>query len=679
MAGSLLPEPKQQFLNDIGAPLFAGKIFTYEAGTLTPKATYQDQALTIANMNPVIANARGEVVMYGSGSYRIVLQDLFGSTIYDRDNVETADAATLLFKGELALPSGAGLIGWKQAFPSAKNRTVDSKLQDEVHFFDFITEAQRQEIISGATSTGFGALIQAAIDSVCPMIGTGLNAGHLIFDQRYPIRVDTPLNITNSRAPGTRSRDFFRMSGFNFIAETGDGNCVMELTGSQWLCIDGLIMAGQSNRSTVGIMQALSQALPQTQNQEIAVQIFLHDDKDANGGLGTVGLWNFGSEETTYDSIYIQANTPLFCTAYSNSPNLAVDMPTSFQAPLAVSHSCGVNTFTGETFLVSLGRHFPSLITEDVNSMSFENVYMSNVGEGGGNTDAWWVYGGYQGGTMNGTIEQHSCLVRVQGSISGLKGRFTFGAIHVPAWHRIELVRGGQGNIISSEINLQDNSSTARPLFKNQYAANEQVSCHLNNVEIFCNTTPQYLFIPENVLWNKNTGNLAVSGMYSNGDPYSYAIKSNGEWSMAIRKTTVFTPGSVAAVPIFRFVGPSAPSNANSLSATVRITGMAATYGPTTGSSAMRYMDVSVPIILSNVGAAGVGTVSVINQNGVEQSVSAFTITGLNVTNSVDGPDVVFNLLVGQTGSAPEPVEFHGNVEMLWSGNESRAPSLMPV
>lgn len=91
MAGSLLPEPKQQFLNDIGVPLFGGQVFTYAAGTLTPKATYQDQDLTIANTNPVTANARGEVVMYGSGNYRIILKDLFGSTIYDQDNINVND------------------------------------------------------------------------------------------------------------------------------------------------------------------------------------------------------------------------------------------------------------------------------------------------------------------------------------------------------------------------------------------------------------------------------------------------------------------------------------------------------------------------------------------------------------------------------------------------------------
>jgi len=102
MAGSLLPEPKQQFFNDIGEPLFGGQIFTYAAGTLTPKATYQDEALATLNQNPVPINARGEVVMYGNGSYRVILKDSFGNTIYDRDDITISD---------LSASNGSEMIG----------------------------------------------------------------------------------------------------------------------------------------------------------------------------------------------------------------------------------------------------------------------------------------------------------------------------------------------------------------------------------------------------------------------------------------------------------------------------------------------------------------------------------------------------------------------------------------
>lgn len=91
MAGSLLPQPKQTFQDNTGNPLAGGKIYTYAAGTLTPKDTYQDAGLTVANTNPVIANSRGEVVMYGSGQYRVILKDAQDNTIWDRDNIGGID------------------------------------------------------------------------------------------------------------------------------------------------------------------------------------------------------------------------------------------------------------------------------------------------------------------------------------------------------------------------------------------------------------------------------------------------------------------------------------------------------------------------------------------------------------------------------------------------------------
>jgi len=158
MAGSLLPEPKQQFLNDIGDPLFAGQIFTYAAGTLTPKATYQDQALTILNTNPVVANARGEVVMYGSGTYRIILKDLSGNTIYDRDNIETPNLASETYAASLALPSGSSKVGFESNYAaSPSTQTVEDVLDREINLANY----------SGYDPTGVednASILQEAID-----------------------------------------------------------------------------------------------------------------------------------------------------------------------------------------------------------------------------------------------------------------------------------------------------------------------------------------------------------------------------------------------------------------------------------------------------------------------------------------------------------------------------------
>jgi len=87
MTQSLMQEPVQSYEDGSGNPLNAGQLFTYAAGTLTPKATYQDAAGSTPNANPIVLNARGEAVVYGSGNYRMILKDSGGATIWDRDNV----------------------------------------------------------------------------------------------------------------------------------------------------------------------------------------------------------------------------------------------------------------------------------------------------------------------------------------------------------------------------------------------------------------------------------------------------------------------------------------------------------------------------------------------------------------------------------------------------------------
>lgn len=59
-----------------GNPLSGGKLYTYEAGTTTPKATYTDASGDTANTNPVILDSNGSAdVWLGTGSYKFDLTD----------------------------------------------------------------------------------------------------------------------------------------------------------------------------------------------------------------------------------------------------------------------------------------------------------------------------------------------------------------------------------------------------------------------------------------------------------------------------------------------------------------------------------------------------------------------------------------------------------------------------
>ncbi len=137
MAGSLLPQPKQLFQDANWNPLIGGKIYTYAAGTLTPKTTYQDTALTITNPNPTVANARGEVLMYGAGAYRVILKDAAGNTIYDVDNIESSQSIVDSLRQDLGQASGSVIVGFSQAASGAVARSVQDRLRDTVSVKDF--------------------------------------------------------------------------------------------------------------------------------------------------------------------------------------------------------------------------------------------------------------------------------------------------------------------------------------------------------------------------------------------------------------------------------------------------------------------------------------------------------------------------------------------------------------
>lgn len=85
----LLPPVRARFFDANGNPLAGGKIYTYEAGTTTPLATYTDASAGTANTNPVILDANGEADIWLSNDvYKIRVDDANDVTLWTRDNIK---------------------------------------------------------------------------------------------------------------------------------------------------------------------------------------------------------------------------------------------------------------------------------------------------------------------------------------------------------------------------------------------------------------------------------------------------------------------------------------------------------------------------------------------------------------------------------------------------------------
>lgn len=80
-----------------------GTIETYQAGTLTPQATYTTAAGTTPNPTTISIPASGYVPVWGGTglSYRFIVKDGDGVTIYDQDNLSDSDSSGIILPDEV--------------------------------------------------------------------------------------------------------------------------------------------------------------------------------------------------------------------------------------------------------------------------------------------------------------------------------------------------------------------------------------------------------------------------------------------------------------------------------------------------------------------------------------------------------------------------------------------------
>lgn len=106
--GTLMPPGEQTFFDNNGLPLSAGCVFFYIPGTNSPKATYQNSGQTVANTNPVLLDSAGRAIIYGTGTYRQVVNATgpngtspcapAGTQLWDQLTAST-DSSTTIYAG----------------------------------------------------------------------------------------------------------------------------------------------------------------------------------------------------------------------------------------------------------------------------------------------------------------------------------------------------------------------------------------------------------------------------------------------------------------------------------------------------------------------------------------------------------------------------------------------------
>ena len=131
----------EQFFDNNGIPLSGGLLYTYQAGSSTPLATYTDINATTANANPIVLNSSGRLdneiwLTYGY-NYKFVLKTSAATTLGTYDNiygivgVQTAVGTTIptgmisLWYGAIgSVPTGWYLCDGSNGTPDLRDKFV---------------------------------------------------------------------------------------------------------------------------------------------------------------------------------------------------------------------------------------------------------------------------------------------------------------------------------------------------------------------------------------------------------------------------------------------------------------------------------------------------------------------------------------------------------------------------
>lgn len=284
----LLPEGKQSFTNSAGVPLVGGKLYTYDAGTSNPRATYSDAAGTVPNANPVILDARGEATVFWSGTYKVVLKDALDNTIWTVDGMSTIpDSGTAAaLQALLATAAGAGMVG------TAEGTTVQIE----------IDALQASVAANAASITALQAIDNDLLQQAAISLAAGTATTVACFGDSTMWGAD-PANLSNQVAvPSPVQVQNFVNNFFGNAALTVTNNAISGTTATQ------MIAGTDGSGSTFATKMAASGA---------SVVYCNHGVNDAFGGSATT-LAQYKTALLAFVSI---------CRQYSKVPVLVTPFP----------------------------------------------------------------------------------------------------------------------------------------------------------------------------------------------------------------------------------------------------------------------------------------------------------------------------------------------------------------
>lgn len=198
------------FFDNNAAQMAGGLVYTYAAGTTTPKATYLNSTKTLTAANPIVLDAYGRTNVYADGLYKIVIKDSTGVTLATYDNLEFVSAvnpASIVTTDATVSSLTANLVNLKAG--TLASMTLDSSLVANSRVSNAAILAA-PTLASHPVPLGYfstqtssqssylqGLLTQHTASGTNPH-GTTLTQTHLVADDVVTPRVQISSNVASS-------------------------------------------------------------------------------------------------------------------------------------------------------------------------------------------------------------------------------------------------------------------------------------------------------------------------------------------------------------------------------------------------------------------------------------------------------------------------------------------------
>lgn len=244
--------PRFRYTLSDGTPAVGYKLYTYIANTTTPLATYTDDGYSVANANPTILDANGEMVGYPieGGIYKLVLKTPADVTVWTMDDVT--------FGGDFV----AAQTEWTEmtqvpTYISATSFSMAASVTG------VLVPGQRiRSLNSGGTaySTVISSVYAAGITTVTVVndstpLDSGINTvsyGFLLATPRsYPVTTDLVTNFTNVNVPSNSTTVICtgataygdKLTEYN----AGTGRFTAKVTGNYLVQVNGQLSQNGAN------------------------------------------------------------------------------------------------------------------------------------------------------------------------------------------------------------------------------------------------------------------------------------------------------------------------------------------------------------------------------------------------------------------------------------------------